>query len=153
MKAQSERALVVVDVQNDFCPGGSLAVERGDEVVPVINGFVAFFNRVIATQDWHPRNHVSFAQNHPGKSVHDTVMMNGKEQVLWPEHCVQGTQGADFHPALHTEEFSLILRKGANSLVDSYSAFRENEKKRLPDSMAISGVWISEWIMLLRKNY
>jgi nicotinamidase/pyrazinamidase len=131
MKAHSKRALLVVDVQNDFCPGGSLAVERGDEVVPVINGFAALFNRVIATQDWHPRNHISFAQNHPGKSVHDTVMVNGTEQVLWPEHCVQGTHGADFHPALNTEEFSLILRKGTNPLVDSYSAFRENDKKTI----------------------
>jgi nicotinamidase/pyrazinamidase len=129
MTEHSARVLLVVDVQNDFCPGGSLAVNEGDQVVPVINHCSPLFDRVIATQDWHPRNHVSFAASHPGKKIHDVVKVNGLEQVLWPQHCVGGTHGADFHPALNTENFSLLLRKGTNASIDSYSAFQENDKK------------------------
>ena len=128
---EKERALLVVDVQNDFCPGGSLAVEEGDRVVPVINRITLKFDRVVATQDWHPDDHVSFAKNHPGKNVYDVVEVNGLSQVLWPAHCVQGTAGADFHPALRTEDFDLILRKGTDSAVDSYSAFFDNDKKTI----------------------
>ena len=123
--------LLVVDVQNDFCPGGSLPVHDGDQVVPVINHCSTFFERVVATQDWHPRNHVSFADSHPGKKIHDVVKVHDLEQVLWPQHCVQGTHGADFHPALNTENFSLVLRKGTKPNMDSYSAFRENDKKTI----------------------
>jgi nicotinamidase/pyrazinamidase len=120
---------LVIDVQNDFCPGGSLAVKDGDQVVPVINLCSRFFDRVIATQDWHPQNHVSFAVNHPGRKIHDVVEVYGVKQVLWPPHCVQGTRGADFHAALNTENFSLLFRKGMDPSIDSYSAFMENDKK------------------------
>lgn len=122
------QALVVVDVQNDFCPGGALPVPRGDEVVPVINRLCRRFPLVVASQDWHPQNHVSFASNHPGKQVLDVVEVNGQEQVLWPDHCVAGTWGADFHPGLDTRPVRFIVRKGTDPGVDSYSAFRDNRK-------------------------
>ena len=121
--------LLVIDVQKDFCPGGSLAINDGDAVVPVVNHIAAKSDRVIATQDWHPYDHVSFAGNHPGKNLYDIVEVGGIKQMLWPAHCVQGTDGAAFHPALSTENFSLILRKGMHSRIDSYSAFQENDKK------------------------
>jgi len=126
---QRNTVLLVIDVQRDFCPGGSLAVSDGDQVVPVVNLIASKSRRVIATQDWHPHDHMSFASNHPGKHIHDVVEVNGMKQVLWPVHCVQGTDGADFHPALNTDHFSLILRKGMDSRIDSYSAFHENDKK------------------------
>ncbi len=129
MLIQNKNALIVIDVQNDFCPGGNLAVNEGDKVVPVINSISSKFYKVIATQDWHPANHLSFAKNHPGKNVYDVVDLNGVSQVLWPEHCVQGTKGAQFHPELNTDGFHLILRKGTNPEIDSYSAFMENDKK------------------------
>jgi nicotinamidase/pyrazinamidase len=122
-------ALLVIDVQNDFCPGGRLEVKKGDEVIPVVNALMPLFPRVVATQDWHPRGHVSFASSHRGKEVHDTVEVGGMRQVLWPDHCVQGSEGADFHPALERRFFSLILRKGFNPGLDSYSAFFENDRK------------------------
>ena len=131
MSAHGARVLLVIDVQNDFCPGGSLAVRDGDQVVPVINRCGPLFDRVVATQDWHPHNHVSFALNHPGKKIHDVIKVNGVEQILWPPHCVQGSRGADFHPALSTENFSVLLRKGMHPSIDSYSAFRENDKKAI----------------------
>lgn len=149
MKAHSARVLLIIDVQNDFCPGGSLAVNDGDRVVPVINRCGRFFDRVIATQDWHPQNHVSFASSHPGKKIHEVVNVNGVEQVLWPQHCVQGTRGADFHPALDTENVSLVLRKGTNPNIDSYSAFRENDKKTITGldgylrGLSISDIYLS----------
>lgn len=124
-------ALVVVDVQNDFCPGGALPVPRGDEVVPVINRLCPRFPLVVASQDWHPPNHVSFASNHPGKQVLDVVEVDGQEQVLWPDHCVAGSWGADFHPALDTRFFRMIIRKGTDPRVDSYSTFRDNRKDRV----------------------
>jgi nicotinamidase/pyrazinamidase len=129
MKGYENSVLLVTDVQNDFCPGGSLAVNEGDRVVPVINRIIRSFTRIVATQDWHPQDHISFAVNHPGKKVHDVVEVDGMKQVLWPMHCVQGTSGADFHPALHTENFALILHKGMNPRVDSYSTFTENDKQ------------------------
>jgi nicotinamidase/pyrazinamidase len=122
------RVLLVVDVQNDFCPGGSLAVEQGDEVVPVINRIMPAFPLVVATQDWHPPTHVSFASNHPGARPLDSVRVGGAEQVLWHDHCVQGTRGAELHPNLDVRPVSLVLRKGARPNLDSYSAFFENDR-------------------------
>ncbi len=125
---KNARILLVVDVQNDFCPGGSLAVEQGDEVVPVINRLMSRFDRVVATQDWHPADHVSFASTHPGRKVLDIVDAGGIEQVLWPDHCVQGTRGAELHPRLEAGRIELVLRKGLRRGLDSYSAFFENDK-------------------------
>ena len=121
--------LIVVDVQNDFCPGGALAVNDGDAVVPLVNSMMDKFHRVIASQDWHPNNQVSFASNHPGKKPYDVIQLGKLTQVLWPDHCVIGTRGADFHPDLKKEKFHLIVRKGSNPSVDSYSTFLENDKK------------------------
>lgn len=120
------KSLVIVDVQNDFMPGGSLEVPRGDEIVPVINGIQGYFDLVVVTQDWHPQNHVSFASNHPGSKPFDKIDHKGIEQVLWPDHCVQGTSGAMFHPDLETEKVAAIFRKGMNPEVDSYSGFYDN---------------------------
>lgn len=122
------RALLVVDVQNDFCPGGSLAVDRGDEVVAVINGIMQAFPRVVVTQDWHPRTHVSFASNHPGAKPLDSVEVGGATQVLWPDHCLQGTRGAELHSSLDVRPIGLVLRKGMRPTLDSYSAFFENDR-------------------------
>ncbi|MBN2401640.1 MAG: bifunctional nicotinamidase/pyrazinamidase [Spirochaetes bacterium] len=124
-----KKALIVIDVQNDFCPGGSLAVNEGDEIVPVINGIMNKFDIVIGAQDWHPESHASFASNHKGKNAYDQIDSNGIMQTLWPDHCVQGMPGADFHKDLNSKGFNLILRKGINSKIDSYSAFLENDKK------------------------
>jgi nicotinamidase/pyrazinamidase len=124
-------ALIIIDIQNDFCPGGALAVRRGDEIIPLINKLSKRFKRVVATQDWHPEDHLSFAVNHPGKKEFDVIDYNGMEQVLWPSHCVSGTPGAEFHPDLNTENMDLILRKGSNPEIDSYSVFRENDKETL----------------------
>jgi nicotinamidase/pyrazinamidase len=124
----AKAALLVIDVQRDFCPGGALAVKGGDRIIPVINRIMGEFGRVVATQDWHPKDHISFAENHKGKKALDTVEVNGLKQVLWPVHCVQGTEGADFHPNLDRRYFNLILRKGMRSEIDSYSAFFENDK-------------------------
>jgi nicotinamidase/pyrazinamidase len=122
-------SLLVIDVQNDFCPGGALEVKGGDEVIPVINVLMPLFPGVVATQDWHPPDHVSFASTHNGKELYDTVEAGGISQVLWPDHCVQGSEGADFHPALDRRFFTLILRKGFTPGLDSYSAFFENDRK------------------------
>jgi nicotinamidase/pyrazinamidase len=122
-------ALIVVDVQNDFCPGGRLAVPNGDEVVPVINRLAARFQRVLLTQDWHPANHLSFASAHPGKHPFETVDAPYGPQILWPDHCVQGTPGAAFHPGLDIPHAELVLRKGFRASIDSYSAFAENDRK------------------------
>jgi nicotinamidase/pyrazinamidase len=121
-------ALLVVDVQNDFCPGGRLAVDDGDSIVPVINRIMPLFSRVIATQDWHPADHVSFASNHPGRQPLDTVDAGGIQQVLWPDHCVQSTSGAELHPRLDSRPVALVLRKGMRRSLDSYSAFFENDR-------------------------
>jgi len=127
MPGRTARALLIVDVQNDFCPGGSLAVNEGDQVVDVINHLMPFFDRVVGTQDWHPKGHVSFASNYPGKNVLDIVDAGGIQQVLWPDHCVQGTQGAELFPRLEIGGIELILRKGLRRNLDSYSAFFEND--------------------------
>ena len=121
-------ALIIVDVQNDFCPGGALEVKDGDKIIPVINKIAPKFYKVVATQDWHPTDHISFADNHEGYKVFDVIKVGNIEQVLWPRHCVMGELGADFHPNLDTKYISLIIRKGTNKNIDSYSAFFENDK-------------------------
>jgi nicotinamidase/pyrazinamidase len=123
--------LIVVDVQNDFCPGGALAVPRGDEVVPIINRLAARFRNVVLTQDWHPPGHFSFASTHPGKKPFETIAAAYGPQVLWPDHCVRDTPGAEFHGALHIPHAALVLRKGMVTAVDSYSAFYENDRSTL----------------------
>ena len=119
-------ALVVIDVQNDFCPGGALAVAGGDEIVQPINAMMDGFGAVILTQDWHPAGHSSFASSHPGKGPYEMIEMPYGPQVLWPDHCIQGTGGAAFHTGLRVDA-DLIIRKGFNSAIDSYSAFFEND--------------------------
>jgi nicotinamidase/pyrazinamidase len=120
--------LIVVDVQNDFCPGGALAVPRGDEVVPIVNRMAARFRNVVLTQDWHPRGHLSFASSHPGRRPFETIAAAYGQQVLWPDHCVQATAGAAFHPALQVPHAGLVVRKGMDRAIDSYSAFYENDR-------------------------
>ena len=122
-------ALILVDVQNDFCPGGALAVPRGDDVVPIINRLAAKFRHVVLTQDWHPRGHSSFASTYPGRKPFETIAADYGPQVLWPDHCVQATRGAEFHRALKIPHAALIVRKGAHRAIDSYSAFYENDRK------------------------
>lgn len=122
------RALIVVDVQNDFCPGGALQIKDGDSIIPLINRIMERFDLVVATQDWHPQDQVSFASNNFGKNIYDQIDISGIAQTLWPDHCIQGTKGAEFHDDLDLSKFSLILRKGMNPLVDSYSAFIENDR-------------------------
>jgi nicotinamidase/pyrazinamidase len=121
--------LLVVDVQNDFCPGGRLAVPAGDEIVPLVNRLAGHFPHVLLTQDWHPRGHQSFASSHPGKQPYETVDVPYGAQILWPDHCVQGTEGAAFHPGLDIPKAELVLRKGYRREIDSYSAFYENDRK------------------------
>jgi nicotinamidase/pyrazinamidase len=121
--------LIIVDVQNDFCPGGALEVPQGDEIIPIVNGLAARFRNVVLTQDWHPRGHLSFASSHPGTKPFDTIAAPYGPQVLWPDHCVQETPGAAFHPALRAPHAALVLRKGFRSEIDSYSAFYENDRK------------------------
>ena len=121
-------ALIVIDVQNDFCPGGALAVPGGDQVIGQINAMMDEYTCVVLTQDWHPADHASFADNHPGAAPYDTIEMGYGTQVLWPRHCVQGSRGAAFHTDLRTDPAQLIIRKGFRSEVDSYSAFFENDK-------------------------
>lgn len=123
----ADEALIVIDVQNDFCPGGALAVENGDQVVPVINGLIERFDHVLLTQDWHPAGHSSFASQHPGKEPFGTVAMPYGEQTLWPDHCIQGSPGAEFHPELEWTKAELVVRKGFRKAIDSYSAFFEND--------------------------
>ncbi len=126
MRPASE-ALVVIDLQKDFCPGGALAVEGGDEIVPGVNALMEEFRAVILTQDWHPPRHSSFASEHEGKAPFETIEMPYGEQVLWPDHCIQGSAGAAFHPDLRTDPADMILRKGFRREIDSYSAFFEND--------------------------
>jgi nicotinamidase/pyrazinamidase len=122
-------ALIVVDVQNDFCPGGALSVPGGHEVVPVANRLVERFDLIVLTQDWHPAGHSSFASSHAGRAPLETIEMPYGPQTLWPDHCIPGTVGAEFHRDLDTLKASLIVRKGRDPAVDSYSAFFENDKK------------------------
>jgi len=121
-------ALLVVDVQNDFCRGGALAVADGDAVVPLANRLIPRFAAVVLTQDWHPPGHESFASSHPGRAPFETIELAYGPQTLWPDHCVQGTPGAQFHAGLDTTAASLVLRKGFHRAIDSYSAFFENDR-------------------------
>ena len=129
MNKTDREVLLVIDVQNDFCPGGALAVPQGDEIIPAVNRLAASYAHVILTQDWHPRGHASFASSHPGKHPFETIEVSYGEQVLWPDHCVQGTPGAVFHFAVDIPHAELVLRKGFRSAIDSYSAFRENDRR------------------------
>ena len=128
MRPASE-ALIVIDVQNDFCPGGALAVAEGDAIVPRVNAMLGDFAVRVLTQDWHPADHASFAANHAGKAPFEMVEMSYGPQVLWPVHCVQGTAGAAFHPGLNTDAADLVIRKGFRAGIDSYSAFFENDRR------------------------
>jgi nicotinamidase/pyrazinamidase len=128
MKPGKNDLLLVIDVQNDFCPGGALAVPDGDAVVPDINRMAGDFGHCVLTQDWHPAGHSSFASSHPGKALFSTIAMPYGEQVLWPDHCILGTQGAEFHPGLDLPRAEMIVRKGYDPTIDSYSAFFENDR-------------------------
>lgn len=147
--SRESSALLVVDVQNDFCPGGALGVPDGDAVIGPINRLARKFSHVVLTQDWHPADHVSFAVNWKGKKPYDSVDAGGIPQVLWPEHCVQGSHGAAFHPGLHVDSATLILRKGARSGLDSYSALFENDRSSATGldgffrSLGVRSLWIT----------
>lgn len=121
--------LIVVDIQNDFCPGGTLSVPRGDEIIPLINRLARRFPNVVLTQDWHPPDHLSFASTHPGKKPYDSIIVDYGPQILWPDHCVRTTPGADFHKDLDIPHAALVLRKGIDRKIDSYSTFYENDRK------------------------
>lgn len=127
------KALLLVDIQNGFCPGGHLPVEGGDEIVPVANRLIAEggYDLIVASQDWHPADHGSFASQHPGRTVFEMGELSGKPQMLWPDHCVQETDDAAFHPALRIDAVDYVQRKGENRMVDSYSAFRDNDRSAL----------------------
>jgi nicotinamidase/pyrazinamidase len=150
-----KRALVLVDIQNDFIPGGALAVAEGHEVVPVANRVAKEFEIVVATQDWHPANHGSFASQHEGKNPGETIELGGIPQVLWPEHCVQDSLGAEFHPDLDTSLFTKVFRKGTDPAIDSYSGFFDNGHLRSTGM----GEWLREegvtdiWVMGLATDY
>lgn len=123
-------ALILVDVQYDFLPGGALAVSDGDKIIPVLNRIQNHFDLVVATQDWHPKNHGSFASNHEGKNPFDTTLLGGLDQILWPDHCVQGEKGADFSSELNMNAVEAFFRKGTDPGIDSYSGFFDNGKKK-----------------------
>ena len=129
MTTDDRGVLLIVDVQNDFCPGGVLAVQGGDDIIPAVNRLAHSFAHVILTQDWHPPGHTSFASSHPGKRPFDTIEASYGTQILWPDHCVQGTTGAAFHPKLDIPHAELVLRKGFRKSIDSYSAFCENDRR------------------------
>jgi nicotinamidase/pyrazinamidase len=136
-------ALIVIDVQNDFCPGGALPVPEGDRIVALVNRLQPCFELVVATQDWHPADHGSFAANHPGRQVGDQITLAGLPQILWPVHCVQHTPGADFHPDLDQRRISQVIRKGLDRHIDSYSGFFDNGHRRataLEEYLRLQGV-------------
>src|SRR5664280_663833 len=120
------KTLVLIDIQNDFMPGGPLAVPEAKLIVPVINRVLGYFDLVVATQDWHPKNHKSFASDHLNKKPFDKIILNGIQQTLWPDHCVQGTRGAELHEDIQSDKIAAIFRKGMNAEVDSYSGFYDN---------------------------
>jgi len=126
----TDRALILVDLQNDFVPGGALAVREGDAVIPIANRVQQAFDLIVASRDWHPRDHGSFAANHPGKKVGDVIDLNGLSQILWPVHCVQNTHGAEFVPGLDTSRIDRVFLKGTDRDIDSYSAFFDNGHRR-----------------------
>lgn len=125
----SHKALIIVDVQNDFCSNGALAVPEAEQIIPLINELSVNFSNVILTQDYHPANHTSFASNHKDKKPFDIIQLSYGEQILWPDHCIIGSSGSDFHPDLNITTAQAIIRKGVNPMVDSYSAFFENDKE------------------------
>ncbi len=128
MRIDEHDVLIVMDVQNDFSPGGALAVGDGDAVIEIIHRIAPLFGHVVLTQDWHPPNHSSFATAHPGKKPYEQIELSYGTQTLWPPHCIQGSKGSEFHPALHLDRAELVLRKGFNPKIDSYSAFFENDR-------------------------
>ncbi|ENV65568.1 nicotinamidase-like amidase [Acinetobacter junii] len=129
LKQVKQSVLIVVDVQNGFTPGGNLAVANADEIIPKINQLAQKFEHIVLTQDWHPDQHISFADNHPNKNPFETIELDYGRQVLWPKHCVQGTHDAEFHPHLNIPTAQLIIRKGCHQNIDSYSAFMEADRK------------------------
>ena len=124
------KALLLIDIQNDFLPGGALAVAKGNEVVPVANRLMHKYDVVIATQDWHPEDHGSFASQHPGHDIGEVVVLDGLDQILWPDHCVQGTSGAEFSPELNTAGIDHVIQKGTDRNIDSYSGFFDNARRK-----------------------
>ena len=137
------KALIVVDIQNDFMPGGALAVNDGDHIVPIVNALMKQFELIIATQDWHPLEHKSFASNHAAKSPGDLILLSGLNQVLWPDHCVQYSSGAEFSKELEVTRFNKIFQKGTDIHIDSYSGFFDNGKKKatgLDDFLKVDGI-------------
>jgi len=137
------KALILVDLQNDFCPGGALQVKEGDKIIPLINDLQKQFDLVVATQDWHPHDHMSFASNHPGKRAGESVDLEGFQQVLWPDHCVQGSKGAEFVPTFNREKIERVFQKGTDKWIDSYSAFFDNAHRKatgLGDFLKSKGV-------------
>jgi nicotinamidase/pyrazinamidase len=135
IRVNDDDVLLIIDVQNDFCTGGALAVADGEAVVPVVNRLAQCFDHVVLTQDWHPSEHSSFATSHPGSSPFEVINMPYGQQTLWPDHCIQGTPGAAFHPQLETKRAELVIRKGFRPEIDSYSAFYENDQ-RTPTGLA-----------------
>lgn len=132
------KALLLIDIQNDFMPGGALAVPGADEIIPIVNNLMPQFDLIVATQDWHPADHGSFAANHPGKSVYDQIDLDGLPQTLWPVHCVQNTDGASFAPGLDTRRITRVFTKGMNPRIDSYSGFFDNGHR--------ASTGMSEWL-------
>jgi nicotinamidase/pyrazinamidase len=128
-KESPNAGLIVIDLQNDFCPGGALAVAGGDEIVPLVNRLIGSFEHVVLTQDWHPAGHSSFASTHAGQTPFSAIQMSYGSQTLWPDHCVQGSAGAEFHRDLAWTKAALVIRKGFRKAIDSYSAFYENDRK------------------------
>jgi len=149
------RALILVDLQYDFCPGGALAVSRGDETVEIANRLLPHFSTVVATQDWHPADHESFATQHPGRRPGDTIELGGLTQVLWPPHCVQGTRGAELHAGLPRSKITEVFPKGTDRAIDSYSGFFDNGHRK-PTGLAewLRERWISRlYVMGLATDY
>ena len=135
------RTLLIVDVQNDFIPGGALQVPEGDQIIPIINSIAPKFDLVVATQDWHPADHKSFAENHPDRELGEIIDLNGLPQILWPVHCVQGTEGAEFVKSLHQDPIAKVFQKGADKEVDSYSGFYDNDKRHLHGRQSLRCRW------------
>lgn len=137
------KALLIVDIQNDFCPGGALEVKEGDRIIPIVNKLQSHFKLVVATQDWHPAGHESFASVHDGKQPGDVIDLHGLQQILWPDHCVQGSPGAEFHPDLKTDAIDKVIQKGTDKTIDSYSGFFDNGHRKatgLDDYLKEKGV-------------
>ena len=153
VKITDRDALIVVDVQNDFCPGGALPVPHGDEVVSLINRLMPLFEHVVLTQDWHPAGQLSFASSHDGKEPFSTTKLAYGEQTLWPEHCIQGSEGAAFHKDLDTGQAQLIVRKGFRQEIDSYSAFQENDRATTTGLAGYLREWGIERVFLAGLAY